>query len=1788
MDVKKQLLKIEESKKDIQRKDLVKSLCEYLSKPKNQKINDQLSKHDYNKTIKKLYNIKEYDLFLQLLTSIIQNIPDISDKFRSQYQETILNLIIPKRENKYEAINNNFNYFLIATKDLNDISNIKHKEYLIYYMFFNVLIKLKLEPKILDLFLKLQKYMSNYQYELILYVLTIYSFVNKAENPDDFSQQMLIVPKIIEFCKINFLNEEMYLKNYDIIKYIFLMLLLYSPFKHEILMDFYDKDPILFINLMQDIINYIDNKFRDLYINDQEDNNSFFNKYCDKNNSYLININHFFSDDLDESDFDDFCSNKNKLYNYFNNKQPLIKEYKNFINKIHLNEIQEKNKNDIFKGIIWTISSLILKNYYISDTSTEKKDIKVIDNKTHCLSLFNSLINLFQLINNNNQKMFLKQYLELIKSLLNQTKIFEDWNYILNIINLCLDIIIKKDITKEIIEKQFKNEINLLNEIFIIILNIYNKNELVYCDIEQLSLIFHKFNQFLQKEILLCFYINIYLINEHKNKKKVIELDFKNNNIYVNFINNIETLVYNMLYSSSKINITAKNYLMEIIRINYIYDHVLNEEDENKNILRDKKNNIISKQIIIERVLEKYFEKFFISFQDNEINYAFFNYVLTEILSKSHNLEFVKKIITTLIFNNNENINNTLYDEFIEQILGNLLENTINYSSKYVLSNEKLDFIINFFYDVNNMNDKSIIKIALKLIKNFVVNSQYEVLFINSNYYNSYLMNNINYHHKHSMIVIDYNYNKIQKFKKKFQNREGDYDYYHKNYYAPFTLFEHIDLFSALNYHLTNNIKKTLIFENILEFYYLCLNRNLYILKGVNFKDFLNLIIKEKDITKISSSKKSTFYLLKILSCLPYQLHNEISFNSSNHILKIKNLSYGEDLQLLIDPKYKFLSINCLINLWNLLNSSINNSLNKIFSNEQLTQTIFNNNNNKNINEKMIKNVIDNMMKTGELYLWCGELNLYTQFEYTYNCIKILKLYLISCINDILYVKKNSINYYNYNDKNLKESINSLFNNNPNAFTSIKNIVVKIYTQIFNSLNYKYFNKKYVYFILSLLFDIKELITLFILKEEKKDSINNYKKSFSNNDLNNKNNILNLTEGKKNEGINMILKTIFISMFLSWNNEDKIIEKFDKYLNTNYKMNILSKEKFIILNKYYKEKTNYDEGIQNLIDNISDYLNLYLMEYIPQNDISILINIINEIFPNPSRYREYFFYKMSEWTMKIKKNRDALNIDYKNIYDIKYLNNISSYGEDTYIGQKILKNAQVFYGNNSLIIINPITITKCCFTFRNPISHMNLIFDSNIPIINNTNIKEEIEKELEEDEEEEDKQDDNLNENISNSFSSDSNEFNQNDDEIIPEFLKKRKLNNIKSSKNLDDESFKRFNSLENEDSSGDIFTLQRKNSEKIQNYEFNDIRSKENEDKSKNKNNYLFKRQRFNSDFGDKYKQSIIFSEQKKRMMENGLKLFSIMAELTDYKVEKYKWIDISKDNNLYNITKLTQYLDLLPVYFCYNCGLIYYSETKNDVNSLASYMYFIEKLGSLFDYYDFYPDKNKKDLSSKIINKNNQKDKYIIINQDSFVRINFHVINLTQIDKNKLIGENNIIFIWIDNSNNSYDYNTNICNDKVKVFFIISQITENLYKIQRKYNQIGKAFIVQVIEELFINDFIIDIESQSSIQLLLNMIMSIDILIKIQNINKNKLNYMKTQNESNKKNENIIDNDKNTVKKTLLDNQNKVISNHNISPSGCNNNFEEIFLNENDIMDENISSIRKRYELINKLCQE
>ena len=121
----------------------------------------------------------------------------------------------------------------------------------------------------------------------------------------------------------------------------------------------------------------------------------------------------------------------------------------------------------------------------------------------------------------------------------------------------------------------------------------------------------------------------------------------------------------------------------------------------------------------------------------------------------------------------------------------------------------------------------------------------------------------------------------------------------------------------------------------------------------------------------------------------------------------------------------------------------------------------------------------------------------------------------------------------------------------------------------------------------------------------------------------------------------------------------KICTSFDKYLKTNFKSKLLLKDKFIILEKFFYQKKIFDEGLQKLIEHLSDLLCLYLMQYIPEKNINVLINILDEIFHEHGTYREYYFYKMAEWCLKIRKNRDSMNINYKNIFDLNFLNNIN-------------------------------------------------------------------------------------------------------------------------------------------------------------------------------------------------------------------------------------------------------------------------------------------------------------------------------------------------------------------------------------------------------------------------------------------------------------------------------------------------------------------------------------------------
>ena len=1744
MDVKNILNKIDECKITLQKKELLNYLKNQIANPKNKKVYEQLLKLNYEKTLNKMYTNKEFDIFLEIVMSIIQHLSPLSETYRKKYQKIILDLIIPKNLVFEKDIINNFDYFLIATNNLEDIENIKHKKYLVYYLFFNILLNIKLDVKIIDLFLKLDKYITKYQYDIILYTFIIYSL---AKKDDDFGEQMMVLRKITEFCKFDFSNKNnIYSKNIDLVKNIFIMLLLYTPFRQEILINIYNIDQNYFMNIIQDIIISLNN-------NKQEDRNTIFN-LC-KND--LLNINDFFHEEIYSIDFDCINSPNDIIYNYFNDKEYLIKKYNKFISNMKLKNIFANDRIDIYKGIIWTLSSIILKNYY--DVNSGNNDINNInifeENKNHSIRLLKSLLSIFEYTNNKEQKNFIKQYLELVKSLIKEVNNFEEWSYILDILKKCCRLIVVKTQKKESIEKEFKKEINILNEIFSLILDCYNKKELIFCDIAYLSSILHNFNQFLKNDLLLCFYIDTYLTSEHKNKKYNIKSNFCKDNVYINFINNLEVLFYNIFSLSPKLFSKTKNYLLEIIRVNYLHD--------SKNEIEKNKDNNISKKIIIEKVLENYLENVFLSSGDNEQNYSFFNYTLMEILCKTRNLNFINRILTLLIFNNNEKKNNTLYSSFVSSTIINLFQNLMTNSSKCIFVKEKLSFLIDFFFGELNMNDENLLKFGLSVVKYFAINEQYEIIFDkNLNYLGDNNMNN------NSLLVIDYLYYEIVSQKLTFQN-EKEFIEFHKNYYAPYIVFPHIKLFRIINQNLENYITKTHILESVLELYYLCFSNNILFLKNVNLNLFFRNIFDEKELIKISYSKKITNLIFKILTCLPYQLNNDINFNSSseNIELTLKNISLlNDDMQLNVDSKYKISVINFLINFWSSLNIMISKTLRKIVSNEQLNQTIFNNHketSNVNYEDKNIIMTIYNLMSRGDSHPWCGELNLYAQFDYLYDCINLLKFYLNSYSNEFIQSDINNIQS-DKQDQNIAK--------NKKIFPSLKNIIQKIIVEIFNSLIFKYFNKKYTYYIISLLYEIKEILLQFISEDitieikappKKSSSYSNVKSQF--------NKIIDLNENKLTEkemkGINIIYKAIFISLFLSWNCENKIIDSFDQILGTKYKSRILYKEKLIILKKFYDQKKNYDEGLQNLTQHMGDIFNLYLMQFIPEKNTSNLIDIIDEVFTEHKTYREYYFYKMAEWCLKIRKSREGININYKNIFDMNFLNNINNnYVADEYIGQKVLKNAYVFYGNNSLIIINPISGNKISFSLRNPICNMNLIFDSDVPIINNIginnidndeSISNEEEEEDDDNENKETSQKDNEENNIS--LSSDSNDSKNKEDYFPTNEKDKTKIFEFEEGT---DEKIVRKRKI-SEDFSNMNFDLNNKNE--------NRIKPKEFEDKINNRNNnnniYPIRRKRFNTDLGDKYKKSMILAE-KKKMMKNCLKLFSILTELTDFKIEQYKWFDIAKKNNLYNITKLIQNLDMIPLYFIHNCAIIYHPEKNKDTSAdhIATYMNFIQKLGILFNYNDLYPDYNynkKNHNNNNVINADFEK--YIIINQDSFTRINFNILKLTEKDENKLIEENIIIFYWKnDNFDDSETDTEHYLKEKnIKIFFIITRITEKLYKIQRKYNTKKKEIIHYLIDELFYNEFIIDIENQSTIQMLINLIKRIDIIIKT---------YSKK--ETNKaKNKNIP-----------LDNQN------NINTDDEMHNFEEEinnfnYVNEDELMKDNDSPMMKRFKLMSKI---
>ena len=153
--------------------------------------------------------------------------------------------------------------------------------------------------------------------------------------------------------------------------------------------------------------------------------------------------------------------------------------------------------------------------------------------------------------------------------------------------------------------------------------------------------------------------------------------------------------------------------------------------------------------------------------------------------------------MASLIFIKNEKINMNLYNTFVNSIIMKLFENLINNPSKCNLAKEKISFLIELFFDENNMNDENIFKFGLTILKYFYINKEYEIIFVKN--LNSF--NIADYNNKHSYIIIDAIFNK---------NSDESSNY------APYIIFPLIKIFKFINTNIEYYINDRIVeFEDI-------------------------------------------------------------------------------------------------------------------------------------------------------------------------------------------------------------------------------------------------------------------------------------------------------------------------------------------------------------------------------------------------------------------------------------------------------------------------------------------------------------------------------------------------------------------------------------------------------------------------------------------------------------------------------------------------------------------------------------------------------------------------------------------------------------------------------------------------------------------------------------------------------------------------------------------------------------------------------------------------------------
>lgn len=718
---------------------------------------------------------------------------------------------------------------------------------------------------------------------------------------------------------------------------------------------------------------------------------------------------------------------------------------------------------------------------------------------------------------------------------------------------------------------------------------------------------------------------------------------------YCFFISNLESVIIEYLLNSKSERV--KNYIIEIIRLNYTNSYSYN-----------KKNVKIN---MIENLLFKHFTSLLFSFENQE-NLNLFSQLITDICLLTSDLKFFEKILNNIMMIHNQykmysNENDKFkyifsFQKYTLINIYNKISNTFQ-SDKIICVNKKIYNLI------KNKCDITLLMNLLNFFKNFNINKDYELILQNNHLGN--------YKNLPSSIVTNF---KVQKTKK---NKKVGYDNFKVkkiNIYEPYIAFKHNKVYDLLMKLIVQDETNTFICEEVMEFLSIHLNTT-YFFKGLKLERLLNVIVELDDIKKYATRKRFIDLIIEILINCSFHLNggslskdSSSGFNSLNIGSNTKENKVVQETIIEINDEFlkeKILnfSINGIKSFMNIIKSMMN-TYRKIVT-SSITPQINSNKNSTTSLEQCTSSISINIVTENmDIYQTNNQTNTNVNFKivvyYIKKFLNLISIYLSTFQDSIenlnvLINQKNIFNYYSGNNINLINSPNQSANK---KLSELINTLIEI---LFDMRNLVLFKSSIAVSILFMIMNNKELF---------------------------------IQSGEDN-----IIKIIYLVLNIGWPNyENEISKYFTECFNIKNK-------------KFENEKIRPQEKpiIKEYINFLADIVCLYFIEKSSQG--RLLLNILNSIFKNnifnnnqrsnSSTIRENIFLDLSKWQIHSKTNRDNILSEFKS---------------------RIPFYSQIYLGKQSIIMIVPVDSTTSHILVRNPISNLLMTVNTNLDQILNEDL----------------------------------------------------------------------------------------------------------------------------------------------------------------------------------------------------------------------------------------------------------------------------------------------------------------------------------------------------------------------------------------------------------------------------------------------------------------------------------